>query len=122
MKFETTKEDIIEMYNDYRYLKYYSTNVIEDITRNINEPTNDDKLLSLINEQEYHEYWSILKKYMNLVYPSINYGRLVNAYNKEMRESIQENILIELFDEEVIKMYIEILKSHLTVRYLTNDY
>ncbi len=121
MKFETTKEDIIEMYNDYRYLKYYYTNVVKDITRNTNELTNE-KILSLINKQEYNEYWLILKRHMDLVYPFIRYGRLVNAYNKEMRTSIEENILIDLFDDELIQTYIYALKLKLRRRYLNNDY
>ncbi len=126
MRFETTKEDIIEMYNDYRYLKYYHINVVEDIIYNTKDNNNvsDNVIKTMINQQELNKYIAILKKYVDIVYPNIHYGRLVDAYNKEMRKTIEETInLVDITtDDDMIQTYIYELRQQLRRRYLNNDY
>ncbi len=126
MRFETTKEDIIEMYNDYRYLKYYHINVVEDIIYNTKDNNNvsDNVIKTMINQQELNKYIAILKKYVDIVYPNTHYGRLVDAYNKEMRKTIEETInLVDITtDDDMIQTYIYELRQQLRRRYLNNDY
>ncbi len=126
MRFETTKEDIIEMYNDYRYLKYYHINVVEDIIYNTKDNNNvsDNVIKTMANQQELNKYIAILKKYVDIVYPNTHYGRLVDAYNKEMRKTIEETInLVDITtDDDMIQTYIYELRQQLRRRYLNNDY
>ncbi len=126
MRFETTKEDIIEMYNDYRYLKYYHINVVEDIINNTktNDNVSDNIIKSMTNQQELNKYIAILNKYVDIVYPMLQYGILIDAYNKEIRKNIEEqnNLVGIITDDYMIQSYIYELRQQLRRRYLNKDY
>ncbi len=122
MRFETTKEDIIEMYNDYRYLKYYHINVVEDIIYNTkdNDNVSDNVIKSMANQQELNKYIAILKKYIDIVYPISQYGKSVSVFMSKYIEDTKN--LIYIFDGKLIHSYILELKQQLRRRYLNNDY
>ena len=125
MRFETTNEEIIEMYNDYIFLKYYHINVVDDIINNTKhlDDISDDIIKSMVNQQEFNQYVVILKKYIDIVYPMKQFGRLIYAYNKEIRENIENKRLVDIItDDDIIKTYIFELKHQLRCRYLNKDY
>ncbi len=125
MRFETTNEEIIEMYNDYIFLKYYHINVVDDIINNTKhlDDISDDIIKSMVNQQEFNQYVVILKKYIDIVYPMKQFGRLICAYNKEIRENIENKRLVDIItDDDMIQTYICELKFQLRRRYLNKDY
>ncbi len=130
MIYETFKQDIIELHDDYQFLKYYKKNVVDDIRKNINVNNILQRrqiIKSLLNKQEYDRYTSILNKHLDLVNPTKGnfkpYG-IVYYCNMENREVINKRDVIELIsdDSDIIEEYLYELKSELRRRYLNNDY
>lgn len=128
MIYETFKQDIIELHDDYQFLKYYKKNVVDDIRKNINVNNTLKRrqiIKSLLNKQEYDRYISILKKHLDLVNPTKGtpYG-IVYYCNIVNREVINKRDVIELIsdDSDIIEEYLYELKCELRRRYLNNDY
>lgn len=63
--FETEDSTIIEMYEDYRFLKYYKEHILSDIKflNYYKEDDYNDVLLNHLNKQELKKYMDILVKY-----------------------------------------------------------
>ncbi len=65
--FETTDDELIEMYEDYLFLKYYKEHVINDIYNNvIKHNTNKEKefFIKFYNPIEYNRFKNLSHKYL----------------------------------------------------------
>lgn len=92
--FETTDENTIELYNDYRFLKYYKEHVIDDIYKNVikfNKITYEDETKDVLiiqnhlNKLEYQRYMQIIQSrdYIDILYCQHGaFGNYIYKYNE----------------------------------------
>lgn len=124
-KFETKKREIIEMYNDYLFLKYYKKNVINDINKNVEIDCKYEKIKvieTLLNKFEFDEYIKILNKYVDLFKTNKGYGIMHQMY-LEFKEDINNRDIEHLIIEDcTIDDYIYEMKTKLKSIYLNKEY
>ena len=102
LSFKTDDNEIIQMYNDYLFLKYYKTNIIEDMESNLIKlyPASSghdkdevleiiDKFSPLYNNFEYSKYKSIVNKFTQYKYP-------ISAFEYMFDTNVTDDVICKL--------------------------
>ena len=112
--FETDNEEIIKLYNDYRWLKYYKSEVLNDIqtqydnydflSTGLSQEQAEDKIFkniySYLNKTEYKYYLQIIE----------NHTDLGNKYSKYINWYARADKIDQLVDTCFIKFTIRMIK------------
>ena len=94
--FETSNQNIIEMYEDYHYLKYYKTFVLNELQDVFYSKFTSSDYLPLLNPAELKTYLSILTKYLKSNTGSI-YTSIYNAKEYDLIVGVIDTSLIDVF-------------------------